>query len=121
MVHHTLFLEYSLSISRSLSISVFNHKLKYIRKYLPQLSKFPTEYIYEPWKAPLGIQRQAGCIIGVDYPAPIVDHEEARKKNLEKMKIAYSIGRKGSDGGSGSSKSHSGSAMKRKHHEEELY
>lgn len=22
----------------------------YIRKYLPQLRKFPSQYIYEPWK-----------------------------------------------------------------------
>lgn len=24
----------------------------YIRKYLPQLAKFPNQYIYEPWKVP---------------------------------------------------------------------
>ena len=35
-----------------------------------------TEYVYEPWKAPLEVQKEAGCVIGVDYPAPIVDHQE---------------------------------------------
>lgn len=61
----------------------------YIKKYLPFLKKFPTEYIYEPWKAPLSIQQQAGCIIGTDYPKPIVLHEEVRKRNIERMKAAY--------------------------------
>ncbi|XP_076320919.1 (6-4)-photolyase isoform X2 [Tachypleus tridentatus] len=61
----------------------------YIRKYLPVLKRMPSEYIYEPWKAPLKVQQQIGCIIGKDYPKPIVDHDKARKKNLEKMNKAY--------------------------------
>ncbi|GBP64109.1 Cryptochrome-1 [Eumeta japonica] len=36
----------------------------YIRKYVPELKKYPSEYIYEPWKAPLSVQKQANCIIG---------------------------------------------------------
>ena len=30
----------------------------------------PREYIYEPWTAPLSIQKKAKCIIGKDYPKP---------------------------------------------------
>lgn len=59
------------------------------RKYLPFLQKFPSDYIYEPWKAPRSIQERAGCIIGKDYPGPVVVHEEVRKRNLERMKAAY--------------------------------
>ncbi|EFX85418.1 DNA photolyase 1 [Daphnia pulex] len=61
----------------------------YIKKYLPVLKKFPTEYIYEPWKAPLSVQQTAGCIIGKDYPKRIVDHDVVMKENLAKMKKAY--------------------------------
>jgi cryptochrome len=61
----------------------------YIRHYLPQLSRFPKQYIYEPSKAPLAIQREAQCVIGKDYPLPIVDHEHAKNRNLEQMKLAY--------------------------------
>ena len=57
----------------------------YIRKYLPQLSRMPVEFIYEPWKAPESVQREAGCLIGLDYPAPIVNHEEVSKRNKEMM------------------------------------
>jgi cryptochrome len=68
---------------------------KYIKKYVPALHKMPIQYIFEPWKAPLSVQKQAGCIIGVDYPHPIVEHETISKKNMEKMKAAYARGAKG--------------------------
>ncbi|TRY96587.1 hypothetical protein DNTS_007577 [Danionella cerebrum] len=61
----------------------------YIKKYLPGLKMFPADYIYEPWKAPRSIQERAGCIVGKDYPRPIVDHMVAHKKNLQRMKAAY--------------------------------
>ncbi len=53
------------------------------------LKKFPAQYIYEPWKAPRSIQQAAGCIVGKDYPHPIVQHEEVSKKNIQRMKLAY--------------------------------
>ncbi|XP_062395099.1 cryptochrome circadian regulator 5 isoform X2 [Sardina pilchardus] len=62
---------------------------EYIKKYLPLLKKFPEQYIYEPWKAPRSVQEQAGCIVGKDYPRPIVEHEVISKKNIQRMKAAY--------------------------------
>jgi cryptochrome len=61
----------------------------FIRKYLPILKKLPDKYIYEPWTAPLAVQRTAGVIIGKDYPNPIVDHAKASKENMSRMKEAY--------------------------------
>ncbi|KAL3065237.1 hypothetical protein OYC64_015418 [Pagothenia borchgrevinki] len=61
----------------------------YIKKYLPLLKKFPAQYIYEPWKAPRSVQQAAGCIVGKDYPQPIVQHEVISKKNIQRMKLAY--------------------------------
>ncbi|KAM9320244.1 cryptochrome-1-like [Gastrophryne carolinensis] len=58
----------------------------YIRKYLPALKDFPAKYIYEPWTAPEDIQKQAGCIIGKDYPLPMVDHKVVSEHNLQLMK-----------------------------------
>lgn len=62
---------------------------KYIRKWLPQLANFSSRYIFEPWKAPLSVQRESGCIIGTDYPHPIVDHAIVSKENMNAMKVAY--------------------------------
>ena len=61
----------------------------YIRKYVPVLKNFPTQYIFEPWNASQIVQKTAKCIIGVDYPRPIVDHKIVSKTNLAKMKAAY--------------------------------
>ena len=61
----------------------------YIRHFIPALRKFPAKFIYEPWKAPLVIQKQAGCIVGRDYPLPIVDHSVVSKENMSKMAAAY--------------------------------
>ncbi|VVD04066.1 unnamed protein product [Leptidea sinapis] len=63
----------------------------YIKKYVPELKKFPSEYIYEPWKAPQSVQRAAGCIIGENYPKRIVDHDKVHKENMKKMSEAYKI------------------------------
>ena len=39
----------------------------------------PEKYIYEPWTAPEEVQRKANCIIGKDYPRPLVDHATKHK------------------------------------------
>ena len=52
------------------------------RRYLPPLKSFPAQYIYEPWTAPLDIQQQAGCVVGHDYPAPMLDHYQALHSNM---------------------------------------
>lgn len=72
---------------------------EYIRKWLPILKKFPDKYIYEPWRASLAEQKAAGCIIGKDYPKPIVDHDVISKKNIARMKEAYA--RKNANKGDG--------------------
>ena len=45
----------------------------FIKTYVPELQNFPTEYVHQPWKAPLHIQKQAGCVIGESYPKPVVE------------------------------------------------
>eukprot|EP00899_Mesostigma_viride_P013301 jgi/Mesvir1/21972/Mv08637-RA.1 len=62
---------------------------KYVRHFLPALKDMPKEYIYEPWKAPLEVQRRANCIVGKDYPFPVVDHAEASKRCISRMAAAY--------------------------------
>ena len=57
----------------------------YVRRHIPELSNMPVEYIYEPWKAPPEVQEKAGCIIGKDYPAPIVDHKTVSRSNCQRM------------------------------------
>nr|ANW48376.1 cryptochrome 1 [Euphausia superba]AUI80370.1 cryptochrome 1 [Euphausia superba] len=57
----------------------------YIRRFVPELSSIPLEYLFEPWLAPLRVQEQNGCIIGKDYPTRIVIHKNASKENRRMM------------------------------------
>ncbi|KAG7302510.1 hypothetical protein JYU34_012424 [Plutella xylostella] len=58
---------------------------EYVRRYVPELSQMPRNYVYEPWKAPLEVQERANCVIGRDYPAPIVNHLAAAASNRAAM------------------------------------
>ena len=67
----------------------------YVRHFLPALRHMPDKYIYEPWTAPRDVQERAKCIVGVDYPFPLVDHAAASKANIDRLKLAYSAAKDG--------------------------
>ena len=54
----------------------------YIRRFVPELARVPRARIHEPWKMTASEQNDAGCRVGVDYPAPIVDHARERETAL---------------------------------------
>ncbi|HVE66097.1 MAG TPA: FAD-binding domain-containing protein, partial [Thermoanaerobaculia bacterium] len=60
----------------------------YIRQFLPELDRVPRDRIHEPWTMTPSEQRAAGCQIGVDYPAPIVDHAREREVALRMFEAA---------------------------------
>ncbi|XP_038663738.1 cleavage stimulation factor subunit 3 isoform X4 [Scyliorhinus canicula] len=61
----------------------------YVRRYLPVLRGYPAKYIYEPWNAPIEVQKAANCIVGIHYPKPMINHREASRLNIERMKQIY--------------------------------
>lgn len=54
----------------------------FVRRWLPALAHVPAPFIHKPWMMTPLEQRQAGCVLGQDYPAPIVDHAAARERTL---------------------------------------
>ena len=64
----------------------FDPQGNYVRQWVPELAKVPTKILHTPWEMPLEIQKQVDCLIGRDYPAPIVDHAMARKRVLQAYK-----------------------------------
>jgi deoxyribodipyrimidine photo-lyase len=60
----------------------------YVRRWVPEIAHVPDEFVHEPWKMGESIQRRAGCLIGRDYPQPIVDHETARRRALHAFRNA---------------------------------
>ena len=57
----------------------------FIRRWVPELARVPLPYLAEPWKMDISVQRMADCVIGVDYPAPIVDDKLAMKAAKDRM------------------------------------
>ena len=44
----------------------------FVRKWIPALDKVPLAYLFEPWTMALSVQRTANCLLGRDYPVPVV-------------------------------------------------
>ena len=65
---------------------------EFIKFWVPELKNFTAQYIYEPHLAPDSVQTSCNCLIGVDYPSPIVDRKTSAKENLAKFKA--SLGKK---------------------------
>ncbi len=59
----------------------------YARRWLPELAGLPDKFIYRPWQAPAESLSSAGVRLGVDYPRPVIDHDEGRQRALR----AYAI------------------------------
>jgi deoxyribodipyrimidine photo-lyase len=57
---------------------------RYVRRHVEELRGVPDEYLAEPWTMPEEVQQESGCVIGRDYPEPIVDHAEARRAAFER-------------------------------------
>ena len=56
---------------------------KYTKRYLPELENLPNKYLFCPWKAPKSILDEAGVMLGINYPYPIVDLKESRNLALK--------------------------------------
>ncbi|MDQ1812555.1 deoxyribodipyrimidine photo-lyase [Massilia sp. CCM 9210] len=65
----------------------FEAKGKFIRRYLPQLDGLSDKEIHAPWTVPPMVLAQKKVVLGKDYPAPIVRHDEARAKTLERYAV----------------------------------
>ncbi len=57
----------------------------FIKKWIPELTNVPTEFIHEPWKLSLMEEITYGFKLDQDYPRPIVEPKVAAKLARDKI------------------------------------
>ena len=55
----------------------------YVRHWIEELSGVPKNFIHSPWQMHSSEQSRSGCLIGQDYPKPIVDLFRSADANQE--------------------------------------
>ncbi|MBA2347807.1 MAG: deoxyribodipyrimidine photo-lyase [Solirubrobacterales bacterium] len=64
----------------------FDPEGEYVRRWCPELSGVPAKKLSKPWTMSDEEQGTAGCVIGEDYPGPIVDHQAERRRAVERYR-----------------------------------
>jgi deoxyribodipyrimidine photo-lyase len=57
----------------------------YVRRWVPELAGVPLAHLHTPWTLTAAEQEVAGCVLGVHYPAPIVDHQQAAREARDRV------------------------------------
>ncbi|MBB3608083.1 deoxyribodipyrimidine photo-lyase [Rhizobium sp. BK602] len=60
----------------------FDPEGRYVREFVPELSRLDNRYIHRPFDAPAASLAQASVTLGKNYPLPIIDHAGARQRAL---------------------------------------
>jgi len=60
----------------------------FVKQWLPALKHVPKVWIFEPWLMTPELQQSYGCVIGQDYPAPMMSIESAIKIARSKISAA---------------------------------
>ncbi|HRN77235.1 deoxyribodipyrimidine photo-lyase [Ottowia sp.] len=60
---------------------------KFIRRYLPELTRVPDTHIHFPAAMKPAALADCGLRLGVDYPQPVVDHARARERTLMRFSL----------------------------------
>jgi deoxyribodipyrimidine photo-lyase len=65
----------------------FDAEGDYTRRYLPELSRLPNKYLFNPWEAPPSVLSDAGVALGTHYPSPVVDLKASRQRALNALAV----------------------------------
>jgi deoxyribodipyrimidine photo-lyase len=54
---------------------------------VPALARLSAKEIHAPWLVDAGVLAEKGVVLGRDYPLPLVEHDVARKRTLERFAV----------------------------------
>jgi deoxyribodipyrimidine photo-lyase len=60
----------------------------FMRRWLPELARLPTALLHEPWRMTPEDGALFGVLIGKDYPARVVDHQDAARAARDRLSEA---------------------------------
>lgn len=60
----------------------FDKEGRYVRRWIPELAKLDDRHLHKPWDASPAVLADAGITLGEDYPRPLVDLQESRRRAL---------------------------------------
>ncbi|XP_077227292.1 cryptochrome 2 [Tasmannia lanceolata] len=67
----------------------FDPEGEYVRQWLPELARMPTQWIHHPWDAPNSVLKAAGVEIGFNYPKPIVEMTLAQERLADALSMMW--------------------------------
>jgi len=59
----------------------------YVRRWCPELTQLPDQWLHRPWEAPAAELARAGVRLAETYPRPLVDLAESRDRALAAFKV----------------------------------
>ncbi|XP_047319888.1 cryptochrome-1-like [Impatiens glandulifera] len=69
----------------------FDPNGEYVRRWLPELARLPTEWIHHPWNAPESVLQAAGIELGSNYPLPIIQIDIAKARLQEALSEMWQL------------------------------
>lgn len=84
-----MYASYFSCYSEQIQGSNYDPEGEYVRHWLPELARVPTEWIHHPWDAPLTVLKSAGVELGQNYPKPIIDIDLARERLTEAIFLMW--------------------------------
>ena len=58
---------------------------RFIKRWVPELEAVPVAWVHTPWRMPVSMQHQCGCLIGRDYPEPVGDPVQMAREARERL------------------------------------